>query len=97
MDMLERVRIENALKTFAEANGYKCRPGFKDAEVTTCRGPQNLHLKYEPALNKSEFLMTFSWLNSGKRNHDEFLNNVSKFTDYMKTVVGEKNVRIANT
>jgi hypothetical protein len=38
-----RKSVKNAFKSFAEQNGFKCRPDFKHPDEMTCRGPKDLY------------------------------------------------------
>ena len=91
---MTRKGVESAFGRFAEQYGYKCRPDFKYPQDTTCRGPKDLHLEFQPSLNKSEFLATFSWVGSSDRTHEEFVRLVTEFKTYMGTVVGDRNVQL---
>jgi len=90
----QRKSVEDAFKLFSEQNGYQCRANIKHAEELTCRGPKDLYLAFQPALNKPEFVATFSWVDSSNRSHQEFIKLVSEFRAQMSAVVGEKNVQI---
>lgn len=91
-----RKRVEDAFTAFSERNGYKCRPQLKRVEVIKCRGPNDLHLIFQPAMNKAEFVAEFSWVDVSGRTHQEFMRHVSKFRSELSAAVGESNVRLAD-
>jgi hypothetical protein len=90
----KRENVEAAFKVFSEQNGYQCRPNIKHAEELTCHGPKDLYLAFRPALNKPEFIATFSWVDSSDRTHAEFVHLVAQFRAQMSTVVGDQNVQV---
>jgi hypothetical protein len=94
LDAANRKRVEDAFKAFSERNGYKCRPHVKRIEEIKCRGPKDLHLEFQPTMNKAEFVAEFTWVDSSDRTHDEFLRHVSKFQTELGAVVGEMNVKL---
>ncbi|HTE41813.1 MAG TPA: hypothetical protein VK629_13360 [Steroidobacteraceae bacterium] len=96
-DGLARKRVEDSLKTVSQASGYQCSPNFKRPEETDCTGPLDLYLTFKPVLNKSEFIAVFSWVDSGDRTHEEFIELVSEFKRNIGAAVGESNVLIAAT
>jgi hypothetical protein len=95
LDASNRKRVEDAFKAFSERNGYKCRPHIKRVEEIKCRGPKDLHLVFQPAVNKAEFVAEFTWVDSSDRTHQEFMDHVSKFKSELSAAVGDANVRLA--
>lgn len=91
-----RKRVEDTFKAFSERNGYKCRSHPKRVEEIKCRGPKDLHLVFQPAMNKAEFVAKFTWVDSSDRTHEEFMRHVSRFKSELGAAVGEANVRLAN-
>ena len=77
-----------------EKSGYECGHGFKHSDSLTCRGPKDLHLVFQPTLNKPEFVASFSWADISGRSHEEFVRLVSEFQSQMSAAVGESNVKI---
>lgn len=93
LDASNRKRVEDAFNAFAERNGYKCRPQLKRVEVIKCRGPKDLHLVFQPAMNKAGFVAEFSWVDVSGRTREEFMGYVSQFKTELSAAVGEANVR----
>jgi hypothetical protein len=96
LDASNRKRVEDAFKAFSERNGYKCRPHVKRVEEIKCRGPRDLHLVFQPAMNKAEFVAEFTWVDSSQRTHQEFMRHVAQFKTDLAAVVGDNNVRVAD-
>lgn len=92
-----RKRVQDAFNAFSQRNGYKCRPHPKRVEEIKCRGPKDLHLEFQPALNKAEFVAEFTWVDSSDRTHQEFMRHVSQFKSELSATVGESNVRLASS
>jgi len=97
IDASTRKRVEEAFNTFSQRNGYKCRTHPKRVEEIKCRGPQDLHLEFQPELNKAEFVAEFTWVDSSGRTHQEFMRHVSQFKTELGAAVGETNVRLASS
>lgn len=95
LDASSRKRVEDAFKAFSERNGYKCRPHIKRVEEIKCRGPKDLHLVFQPTMNKAEFVAEFTWVDTSDRTHREFMRHVSQFQTELSAAVGETNVRLA--
>jgi hypothetical protein len=95
LDASNRKRVEEAFKAFSERNGYKCRPHIKRVEEIKCRGPKDLHLVFQPTMNKAEFVAKFTWVDTSDRTHREFMRHVSQFRAELGAAVGESNVRLA--
>lgn len=74
--MLPRASIQKAFEQFSTENGYRCFPHPRRVEEITCRGPNDLHLKFLPAINRPEFVATFTWLRSRSHTHEEFMEQV---------------------
>jgi hypothetical protein len=87
-------RVEDAFRQFSERNGYKCRAHVKRVQEFRCRGPKDLHLVFEPSLNKKEFVAVFSWTDLGGRTHEEFMQHVQFFKQELGRALGENNVRL---
>jgi hypothetical protein len=96
LDASNRKRVEDAFKSFSERNGYQCRAHVKRVEEIKCRGPKDLHLLFQPAMNKAEFVAEFTWVDSSDRTHQEFMRHVAQFKSDLAAAVGENNVRIAD-
>jgi hypothetical protein len=94
LDASNRKRVEEAFKSFSERNGYKCRPHAKRVEEIKCRGPRDLHLLFQPVMNKAEFVAEFTWVDTSDRTHEEFMRHVSQFKSELGAAVGETNVRV---
>jgi hypothetical protein len=97
LDASTRKRVEDAFTAFSERNGYKCRPHVKRVEEIKCRGPRDLHLNFQPSMNKAEFVAKFTWVDTSDRTHEEFMRHVSQFKSELGAAVGETNVRLADT
>ena len=96
LDASTRKRVTDAFTAFSERNGYRCRPHPKRVEEIKCRGPKDLHVKFQPTMNKAEFVAEFTWVDTSDRTHAEFMSHVSKFQSELGEVVGEANVRLAS-
>lgn len=96
LEASSRKRVEDAFKAFAERNGYKCRPHVKRVEEIQCRGPKDLHLVFQPAMNKAEFVAKFTWVDTSDRTHREFMRHVAQFKSELSAAVGDTNVRLAD-
>jgi hypothetical protein len=96
LDASNRKRVEDAFKSFSERNGYQCRAHVKRVEEIKCRGPKDLHLVFQPAMNKAEFVAEFTWVDTSDRTHQEFMRHVAQFKSDLGAAVGENNVRIAD-
>lgn len=96
LDASNRKRVEDAFKSFSERNGYQCRAHVKRVEEIKCRGPKDLHLVFQPTMNKAEFVAEFTWVDSSDRTHQEFMRHVAQFKSDLGAAVGENNVRIAH-
>lgn len=90
-----RKRVADAFNAFSQRHGYKCHPHAKRVEEINCRGPKDLHLLFQPALNKAEFVAEFTWVDSSDRTHQEFLRHVAEFKSDLGAVVGDTNVKLA--
>lgn len=97
LDASTRKRVLEAFNAFAERNGYKCRTHPKRVEEIKCRGPKDLHLEFQPELNKAEFVAEFTWVDSSGRTHQEFMRHVSQFQSELSAAVGETNVSLASS
>lgn len=93
LNAASRKRVENAFAAFSQRHGYNCRPHIKRVEEIKCRGPKNLHLMFQPAMGKPEFVAEFTWVDSADRTHEEFMRHVSTFKAELAAVVGESNVK----
>ena len=91
-----RKRVEDAFKAVTQRQGYKCRPHVKRVEEIRCRGPKDLHLIFQPTMNKAEFVAEFTWVDTSDRTHREFMRHVSQFRNELGAAVGETNVRLAS-
>jgi len=91
-----RKRVEDAFKAFSERNGYKCRPHPKRVEEIKCRGPKDLHLVFQPSMNKAEFVAEFTWVDTSDRTHQEFMRHVALFERELSAAVGAPNVRLSD-
>ena len=96
LDASTRKRVEDAFTAFSERNGYKCRPHVKRVEEIKCRGPMDLHLTFQPTMNKAEFVAKFTWVDTSDRTHEEFMRHVIRFKSELGATVGENNVRLAD-
>jgi hypothetical protein len=94
LEASNRKRVEDAFKAFSERNGYKCRPHVKRVEEIKCRGPRDMHLVFQPAMNKAEFVAKFTWVDTSDRTHEEFMRHVAQFKSELAAVVGETNVNL---
>lgn len=94
LDASTRKRVEEAFKAFSERNGYQCRPHAKRIEEIKCRGPRDLHLLFQPTLNKAEFVAKFTWVDTSDRTHAEFMRHVTQFKSELGAVVGQDNVKV---
>jgi hypothetical protein len=65
-------------------------------EEIKCRGPKDLHLVFQPAMNKAEFVAEFTWVDSSDRTHREFMRHVAQFKSDLGAAVGDNNVRTAD-
>lgn len=90
----EKQHIEEAFQRFSKNHGYKCHSNIKRVEQITCRGPDGLHLTFQPSLNRPEFVAHFSWANVAGRTHDEFLSHVATFQTELSSEVGKDRVRL---
>jgi len=93
LNAASRKRVEDAFEAFSQRHGYNCRPHIKRVEEIKCRGPKGLHLMFQPAMDKPQFVAGFTWVNSADRSHEEFMRHVSTFKTELAAVVGESNVR----
>jgi hypothetical protein len=89
-----RKRVQDAFEEFSERNGYKCRAHVKRIEEITCKGPDDLHLVFQPSLNKEEFVAKFSWADLGRRTHEEFMKHVLNFKNELDSSLRDHYVRI---
>lgn len=96
LEASSRKRVEDAFTAFSERNGYKCRPHVKRVEEIKCRGPRDLHLMFQPAMNQAEFVAEFTWVDTSDRTHEEFMRHVDRFRSELAAAVGEGNVRLAD-
>jgi hypothetical protein len=93
----DRKRVEEVFINVSERQGYKCRAHVKREEELTCRGPNDLHLVFQPSLNKQEFVAKFSWADVGGRTHEKFMQHVSGFKNGFSAIFGEDHVRLEET
>jgi hypothetical protein len=89
-----RKRTEEVFRQISERNGYKCHAHVKRVEEISCRGPRDLHLVFQPTLNKPQFVAEFSWVDLSGRTHAEFMGHVEKFRSQLSSALGEDNVRL---
>lgn len=96
LEASSRKRVEDAFKAFSERNGYKCRAHVKRVEEIMCRGPRDLHLTFQPTMNKAEFVAEFTWVDTSDRTREEFMRHVTQFKSDLGAAVGKTNVRLAD-
>lgn len=83
--MLPRASIQKAFEQFSAANGYRCFPHPRRVEEITCRGPDDLHLKFLPTINRPEFVATFTWVRSRGHTHEEFMEQILALKKQMES------------
>jgi hypothetical protein len=95
LQRFNRMRVEEVFRRVSKQYGYECKPHIKRVDEIRCRGPSDLHLVFQPSLNKPEFVARFSWVDVGGRTHEEFTSHVLRFGRGFSSMVGEQRVRIA--
>ena len=86
--------VRGAFDQFTRSHGYRCHSAFNTVGRRVCRGPQDLHMTFEPRLNGTGYVAAFSWVRGDGRTTDEFRQLVQAFSQSIAATGAAVDVRM---